>query len=124
MVIRNLIGYFRQEQNINYPTHAGYTDHVDVRGKHGELARKYAAESLVLLKNTDGALPLTKAQRVISIFGSHAAPRNVGPNTALTVQSGVADTMEGHMTQNGGSAMSSNRIRWFHAQVVVEQHSR
>ncbi|KAH8641590.1 putative beta-glucosidase D [Alternaria alternata] len=108
MVIRNLIGYFRQEQNINYPTHAGYTDHVDVRGKHGELARKYAAESLVLLKNTDGALPLTKAQRVISIFGSHAAPRNVGPNTALTVQSGVADIMEGHMTQNGGSAMSSN----------------
>ncbi|KAG9193567.1 beta-glucosidase [Alternaria panax] len=42
------------------------------------------------------------------MFGSHAAPRNVGPNTRLTVQSGVSDTMKDHMTQNGGSAMSSN----------------
>lgn len=108
MVIRNLIGYFHQNQDAAYPSHAGYTDNVDVRGKHGELARKYATESLVLLKNTNDALPLTKSQHVISIFGIHAAPRNVGPNTALTVMSGVDPTMDGHMTQNGGSAMSSN----------------
>ena len=108
MVIRNVIGYFRHNQDVNYPSHAGYTDDVDVRGKHGALAKKYAAESMVLLKNNNNALPLTKAQRVISIFGSHAAPRYVGPNVELSVQSGVSDTMDGHMTQNGGSAMSSN----------------
>jgi beta-glucosidase len=108
MVIRNVIGYFRHNQEANYPSHAGYTDNVDVRGKHGALAKKYATESMVLLKNTNYALPLTKKQRVISIFGSHAAPRYVGPNVELSVQSGVSDTMNGHMSQNGGSAMSSN----------------
>lgn len=107
MVIRNVMGYFVQNQDVSYPSHAGYTDRVDVRKNHGELARKYAADSIVLLRNKDNALPL-KNKQAISIFGYHAAPRNVGPNTALTVQSGVADTMVGHMTQNGGSAMSSN----------------
>ncbi|KAH7075084.1 glycoside hydrolase superfamily [Paraphoma chrysanthemicola] len=107
MVIRNLMGYFKHGQDVSYPTHAGYTDAIDVRANHSLLARKFAQNSLALLKNTNNALPLTAAQRVISIFGTHAAPRIVGPNTALTVQSGVASTMDGHMSQIGGSAMSS-----------------
>lgn len=77
-----------------------------MRGKHGDLARKYAANSIALLKNTDNALPL-KNKKAISIFGIHAAPRLMGPNTALTVMSGVDATMDGHMSQNDGSAMSS-----------------
>lgn len=105
MVIRQLMGYFKESQQ-NYPDHAGYTDNVDVRGRHGDMARQYAAESIALLKNTNNALPL-KYKKVISIFGIHAAPRLMGPNTALTVMSGVAATMDGHMSQNGGSAMAS-----------------
>ncbi|KAF3011014.1 hypothetical protein E8E13_010853 [Curvularia kusanoi] len=105
MVIRQLMGHFKHKQEV-YPDHVGYTDNVDVRGKHGDLARQYAAESLVLLKNTASALPL-RSKKAISIFGAHAAPRLMGPNTALTVMSGVGATMDGHMSQNGGSAMSS-----------------
>jgi beta-glucosidase len=105
MVIRQLMGHFKQEQET-YPSHAGYTDNVDVRGDHGKLARQYAAESIVLLKNTNSALPL-RNRKAISIFGKHAAPRLMGPNTALTVMSGVDATMDGHMSQIGGSAMSS-----------------
>lgn len=92
MVIRNMMGYFRYIQDAGYPTKAGVTDYVDVRGNHSSLARKYAAESIVLLKNTNNALPL-KDQRSISIFGAHAAPRYVGANTQLTVYGGVGPTM-------------------------------
>jgi beta-glucosidase len=106
MVIRNLIGYFRSKQDEDYPEHADYMDPVDVRGNHGALARKYAANSLALLKNTNNALPLVD-KRAISIFGIHAAPWYLGPNTDLTILTGVPDTMNGHMSQIGGSAMSS-----------------
>lgn len=105
MAIRILMGYFRQNQE-NYPTHAGYTDHVDVRKNHGALSRTYAADSIALLKNTNNALPLKNRQSV-SIFGFHAAPRFAGPNTALTVMTGVGPTMDGHMAEVGGSAMMS-----------------
>jgi beta-glucosidase len=105
MVIRQMMGYYKHNQEV-YPDHAGYTDNVDVRGKHGDLARTYAAESIALLKNTNNALPL-KDRHSVSIFGIHAAPRYIGPNTALSVMSGVDPTMDGHMAQVGGSAMAS-----------------
>lgn len=106
MVIRNMMGYFRYGQDLGYPTKAGVTDFVDVRGNHSALARTYAADSIVLLKNTNSALPL-KDKRSVSVFGSHAMPRYVGANTALTVYNGVGPTMYGHMTTVGGSAMGS-----------------
>ncbi|KAF8862662.1 glycoside hydrolase [Acephala macrosclerotiorum] len=106
MVIRNMMGYFHYNQDQEYPTKAGVTDYVDVRGNHSTLARSYAANSLVLLKNTNNALPL-KDKRSISIFGYHAAQRSVGANTALTVYNGVGPTMLGHMSTVGGSAMGS-----------------
>ena len=80
MAIRNLMGYFHLNQDKGFPEHAGVTDPVDVRGNHASLARSYAADSLVLLKNTNSALPL-KNKKSISIFGYHAAPRFVGANT-------------------------------------------
>ncbi len=94
MAVRNFIGYFHLNQDVGFPTKAAATDYVDVRGNHSELARQYAAESIVLLKNTNGALPL-KSERSISIFGTHAMPRYVGANTALSVYSGVGPTMQG-----------------------------
>ncbi|KAF2642219.1 glycoside hydrolase family 3 protein [Massarina eburnea CBS 473.64] len=106
MAVRVMMGYMKNGQDTGYPDHAGHTDDVDVRGNHSALARKYAADSIVLLKNTGSALPL-KNHKSISIFGLHAAPRSVGPNTGLSVMSGVDSTMEGHMSQVGGSAMAS-----------------
>ncbi|KAF1357590.1 glycoside hydrolase [Lizonia empirigonia] len=115
MVIRQMMGYFKHNQESSYPDHAGFTDNVD-----------YAADSIALLKNTNNALPL-KNRKVISIFGLHAAPRLMGPNTTLTVMSGVDATMEGHMSQNGGSAMSSAgfladgfMLKWWLNNTVVE----
>lgn len=106
MVIRNMMGYFHYNQDAGYPSKAGVTDYVDVRGNHSTLARTYAANSIALLKNTNNALPL-KDKRSVSIFGAHAAPRFVGANTALTVYNGVGPTMIGHMATVGGSAMGS-----------------
>ncbi|KAI1079844.1 putative beta-glucosidase D [Whalleya microplaca] len=106
MAIRNLMGYYHLNQDQGYPAEAGATDYVDVRGNHSALARTYAADSIVLLKNTDNALPL-KSKRSISIFGTHAMPRYVGANTALVVYNGVGPTMEGHMATIGGSGMGS-----------------
>ncbi|KAJ0118882.1 beta-glucosidase d [Diaporthe amygdali] len=106
MAIRNLMGYYHLNQDQGYPSLAGKTDYRDVRSNHSALARKYASESIVLLKNTNNALPLTN-KTSISIFGTHAAPRYVGANTALSVYNGEPDTMSGHMTTVGGSAMGS-----------------
>lgn len=50
----------------------------DVRGNHGELIRKHAAASTVLLKNENGALPL-KSPRTIAIYGNDAADITEGP---------------------------------------------
>lgn len=50
----------------------------DVRQNHGIRIRRHAAESTVMLKNTNNALPL-KAPDSIAIFGSDAAPNTQGP---------------------------------------------
>lgn len=106
MVIRNIMGYYRYAQDEEYPSFAQPTDFVDVREDHPAHARARAAESIALLKNTNNALPLV-SKRSISIFGYHAAPRYMGPNTELSVYSGTLPTMTGHMTQVGGSAMGA-----------------
>lgn len=56
---------------------------ADVRDDHHEVARAIAAESITLLKNTNGALPLKsgkEAKKSIMIFGSDAGPSILGPN--------------------------------------------
>lgn len=50
----------------------------DVRGNHGELIRRHAAESTVLLKNTKNALPL-KAPKTLAVFGNDATENTNGP---------------------------------------------
>ncbi|KAF2438927.1 glycoside hydrolase family 3 protein [Karstenula rhodostoma CBS 690.94] len=49
----------------------------DVRGDHAKLIRKHGAAGSVLLKNTNGALPL-KAPKNIAVFGNDAAEPTKG----------------------------------------------
>ncbi|KAN0112867.1 glycoside hydrolase family 3 protein [Hyaloscypha variabilis] len=119
MAVRNMTGYFHYNQDQGYPTKAGVTDYVDVRANYSTLARAHAANSIALLKNTNNSLSI-KEKRSISIFESHAAPRYVGANTALTVYDGFGPTMYGHMsTGSSGGFM----LRWWLNDTTVSTFS-
>ncbi|KAF2657061.1 glycoside hydrolase family 3 protein, partial [Lophiostoma macrostomum CBS 122681] len=55
-------------------------EHVDVRGEHALSIRSAAARSTVLLKNTDGVLPLTGTEKFTAVFGDDATDAPYGPN--------------------------------------------
>jgi len=55
-------------------------EHVDVRQHHGALIRQIGSASTVLLKNTNGALPLKPNARLTAVFGEDAASNPLGPN--------------------------------------------
>ncbi|KAL2827394.1 glycosyl hydrolase family 3 N terminal domain-containing protein [Aspergillus cavernicola] len=50
----------------------------DVRGDHGPIIRRHAAEATILLKNKHNALPL-KAPKTIAVFGNDAGEVVTGP---------------------------------------------
>lgn len=54
--------------------------HVDVRGRHADVALAVARDSIVLLKNAGNALPLGHRDRSLVLVGSDAAPAMYGPN--------------------------------------------
>jgi beta-glucosidase len=54
--------------------------HVDVTGDHGANIRVAAARGTVILKNTNGTLPLTGREKLTAVFGSDAGPNTYGPN--------------------------------------------
>ncbi|KAI9640088.1 hypothetical protein NHQ30_011490 [Ciborinia camelliae] len=61
----------------NWTTSMGTAD-VDVRGNHSWLVRELGAAGMVLLKNTNNALPLNAPKR-IGIFGNAAGDLTNGP---------------------------------------------
>ena len=85
---RILAGWYFLGQDSGFPETNFYSwdplddtknKHIDVRGDHWKVVREIAAASIVLLKNTGGALPLKKP-RSIAVIGSDAAPPMRGPN--------------------------------------------
>lgn len=71
----------------------------DVRENHAGIIRRHAAESTVLLKNVNNALPL-KAPRYIGIFGNDAGEGQNGPLNRF----GSPDSLEyGTHAVGGGS---------------------
>ncbi|KAI9827945.1 MAG: hypothetical protein M1826_006141 [Phylliscum demangeonii] len=54
-------------------------EHVDVRAEHAPLIREIARKGTVLLKNTNGALPLGRPRNV-AVFGRDAGDNPRGPN--------------------------------------------
>ncbi|KKY13929.1 putative beta-glucosidase 1 precursor [Phaeomoniella chlamydospora] len=55
-------------------------EHVDVRGDHAGIIREIGRASTVLLKNTNGALPLKGTERQVGIFGEDAGSNAYGAN--------------------------------------------
>ncbi|KAJ6563389.1 glycoside hydrolase superfamily [Mycena vulgaris] len=101
MVIRTLAACDYPEVNFSQLTEATFlngelvNEHVNVQGDHYKLIREIGAASTILLKNTEGALPLkvnnlrhpffllfrfSLAGFGIGIFGSDAGPNPDGPN--------------------------------------------
>jgi len=106
MAVRNVIGYFYVGlDNGTQPGYVSDTAVVDVRANHSTIVRTNGAASLVLLKNTNNALPLSKPLSM-AIFGSHAGPVMAGPNYIFSVQ-GSGPTYEGHLAGGSGSGQTS-----------------
>lgn len=109
-VIRNVIGWYMvgQADDDTYPSVADAGEYVtpDPRAGHAALAREFAAETLVLLKNTNNALPLNSTRKV-AIFGYHAGFAIAGPNTPMDVSGDEPSVFPGHMAQVGGSGQGS-----------------
>lgn len=60
---------------------------------------------MVLLKNVDNALPLSKPHKM-AIFGSHARAAIAGPNMVFSVE-GSGPTYDGHLATDSGSGEGS-----------------
>lgn len=97
--------YFAGLDDGKMPVEAETTEYRDVRGDHAQLIRKVGAESIVLLKNDGGVLPL-RSPRTMSVFGAHAGPAMAGPNQPFGV-SGTRDIYQGHLATAGGSGQAS-----------------
>ncbi|KAG2344292.1 glycoside hydrolase family 3 protein [Suillus weaverae] len=66
---------FNQNDEVN-------NKHVNVQADHYRLVREIGAAGTVLLKNTNGALPLNKPRNMV-LIGSDAGPGKSGPNEFL-----------------------------------------
>ncbi|KAJ5760013.1 beta-glucosidase D [Penicillium odoratum] len=106
MAVRNLMGYYHVGLDSGKQPYTADTGaYVDVRANHSKLIRAYGSKSMVLLKNTDNALPLKKPHKM-AIFGSHARAAIAGPNMAFSVM-GSGPTYDGHLASGSGSGQGS-----------------
>lgn len=106
MVIRNVIAWYQVGlDNGKQPQEAGYAEFRDTREEHAQIIRDNGAKSITLLKNKNGALPLSKP-RLMSVFGANAGPVMGGPNMQFSFQ-GSGPTFLGHLGSGSGSSQAS-----------------
>lgn len=55
-------------------------EHVNVQSNHAQQIRTQAVRGTVLLKNTNGTLPLAGDEKFLAIIGNDAGPNSLGPN--------------------------------------------
>ncbi|CCM01674.1 uncharacterized protein FIBRA_03737 [Fibroporia radiculosa] len=88
MATRIMAGYYLLGQDNNYPNvsfnasslyDTVHDKHIDVQADHYKLVREIGGAGAVLLKNTDGALPLNKPRSII-LVGSDAGNGAMGAN--------------------------------------------
>ena len=88
MAKRVLAAWYFVGQDVNYPRVTGWTSWnggkggPNVQGDHKNIARAIARDGIVLLKNTNGALPLKKPAS-LAIIGSDAIANPSGPNACV-----------------------------------------
>jgi beta-glucosidase len=86
MVNRILAGWFLVGQDSGYPQVTGWTSWngggggPNVQGDHKNVARAIARDGIVLLKNTNNALPLKKPSS-LAIIGQDAIVNPQGANS-------------------------------------------
>ncbi|KAJ7182195.1 glycoside hydrolase superfamily [Mycena crocata] len=94
MVTRTIAAWYKMGQDRDYPdvnfsqlTQATFlngervNEHVNVQADHYKLIREIGAASTILLKNSNGGLPLrVKNLKRIAVLGSDAGPNPDGPN--------------------------------------------
>ncbi|ORZ01292.1 beta-glucosidase [Syncephalastrum racemosum] len=86
MATRIVATYYKMGQDANFPrisiNQANRTEapFVDVQGDHAKLVRQMGAEAVVLLRNKNGILPLSKKLKKIAVVGSDAGPDPNGLN--------------------------------------------
>ncbi|KAF3039252.1 hypothetical protein E8E11_004825 [Didymella keratinophila] len=123
MVLRIMTPYFHLNQDVNFPPIDGYAQQlgffgssgylynytigpiVDARQEqHVQLIRELGAAGTVLLKNTNGALPL-KTPKNIGVFGNDAADFTRGEYSLALSGTGIAngDYDIGTLAVGGGS---------------------
>lgn len=109
MITRIMTPYYALYQDEDYPSIDPSTGHInaftpprtyqrefnvtgtanrDVRDNHGELIRKQAAASTILLKNERNTLPL-KSPKNIAVFGNDAGDVTEGPNNQQIFEFGT-----------------------------------
>ncbi|KAJ7743705.1 glycoside hydrolase family 3 protein [Mycena maculata] len=87
MATRILAGWYLLGQDSGYPAvnfdawdnTNSFNQHVNVQANHGTLIRQIDAAATVLLKNTNGVLPLN-APKTIAVVGNGATNSSLGPN--------------------------------------------
>ena len=88
MATRVVAAWYFLKQDVGYPetnfdtfdsSDSAHNLHVNVQGAHSALVREIGTKGIVLLKNEDEALPLTKPHR-LAVIGSDAGPGKNGPN--------------------------------------------
>jgi beta-glucosidase len=76
MAMRVVAAWYKVGQDKKFPKttinafHRSMAPFVNVQADHGKLVRELGAASTVLLKNTEGVLPLSKSTKTIALVGS------------------------------------------------------
>ena len=98
---------------------AGRTDSLTGQTGHVALARRTAAESVVLLKNAAGTLPLDSTIRRVSLFGcaSYAVPYAADANHtgSVSLQQGLADA---------GIVTGDSLLKFYHEYMSASTENR
>ena len=116
--VRNMLNYivktpaFRQYNYSNKP---------DLKA-HAQIARDAAAESIVLLRNQDGTLPL-KDQKKISLFGIGAINFVAGGTGSGNVNKAYVVNMKEGL-ENAGYTVDQGLIDYYQAYIALDKASK
>ena len=69
-------GYLYEHAMVDFTT---INEHIDVRDHHADVIRSVGANSIILLKNLNGTLPLNKPKQ-LAIIGEDAGQSSYGPD--------------------------------------------